>query len=158
MVKTHGLYILSDDYFEKYGQSGMMSNKYESRPYYLAIEGTNEIIWLIPLSSKVEKYRLSIETDEKKYGRGKCIFHYIAKVKGKDSAFLIGDAIPVTEKYLSRPFMVNGSPFVVEDQRDIKAIHSKLSRYLTLVRNGRLKPYADIINIEKSLLEELMSI
>nr|DAF36870.1 MAG TPA: hypothetical protein [Caudoviricetes sp.]DAF68566.1 MAG TPA: hypothetical protein [Caudoviricetes sp.] len=30
-----------------------------------------------------------------------------------------------------------------------------MSRYLTLVRNGRLKPYADILDIEKSLLKEL---
>lgn len=155
MIKTHGLYILSDDYFERYGQSEMMSNKYENCPYYLAIEGANGIIWLVPLSSKVEKYRLSIAADEKKYGKGKCIFHYIARVKGKDSAFLIGDAIPVIEKYLLRPFTVNGSPFVVEDEKDIKAIQSKLSRYLALVRNGRLKPYADILDIEKSLLKEL---
>ena len=154
MIKACGLYILSDEYFVKYGQFGMMSNKYENRPYYLALEGTNGIIWLVPLSSKVEKYRLSIAADEEKHGKGNCIFHYIARVKRRDSAFLIGDAIPVVEKYLLRPFMVNGAPFIVEDKQDVKAIQSKLARYLTLVRNGKLKPYVDILGIEKLLLAD----
>ena len=155
MIKTCGLYILSDDYFERYGQPTMMDNKYETRPYYLALSASNGIIWLVPLSSKVDKYQLSIAADEQKHGKGKCIFHYIAKVKGRRNAFLIGDTIPVIEKYLLRPFTVKGVPFVVEDAADIKAIRSKLSRYLSLVRSGTLTPCIDILSIEKALLDEL---
>lgn len=155
MLEENGLYILSDDYFRVYGNPNMMSNKYEMRPYYLAIRGKDGVIWLVPLSSKVEKYRLSIQADEAKRGKGNCIFHYIATVRGKESAFLIGDAIPVIDKYIVRPFTINGAPFVVANQQDIKAIRKKLAKYLALVRAGRLKPYFDIMGIEAALRAEL---
>lgn len=149
-VSTYGLCIVSDKYFEDFPSIRHMSNKHESRPYYLAIRGENGIIWLIPLSSQVEKYRAKIKADEEKHGDS--LFHYIARVKGKDSAFLIGNTIPVTEGYIKKPFTVCGIPFVVEDKKDIKKIQSKLSRYLTMVRLGKMKPAVDILSIERQLI------
>lgn len=154
MLASYGLYVLSEDYFAKYGTKYTMDNKHGARPYYFAVAAQNGILWLVPLSSKVEKFRLSIEADEKRHGKGSCIFHYIAKVKGKESAFLIGDVIPATEKYIDHAFTVGGVPFIIGDKADIKAIQSKLSRFLTLVRRGKLKPFVDILAIERALLEE----
>lgn len=149
-VSTYGLCIISDEYFSDFPSIRHMSNKHESRPYYLAIKGDDGIIWLVPLSSQVDKYRAKIKADEEKHGNS--IFHYVARIKGRDSAFLIGNVIPVTEDYIKKPFTVQGVPFVIEDKRDIKKIQSKLKKYLTMVRNGRLKPAVDIMSIEQSLL------
>jgi hypothetical protein len=150
MIVECGLYILSDQYFKDFPDDHHMWNKYESRPYYVAIKQDNGIIWLVPLSSQVEKYRQAIARDEQKYGS--CIFQYTTYLKGKETVFLIGDAIPVTEKYILRSFSVNGVPFVIQDREDIKQIHSKLSRFLALVLRKRLKPYVDIFSIEHALL------
>ena len=155
MVKKYGLCILSDSYFERFPYSELMQNKYEARPYFLAVRNSNGIVWLIPLSSQVEKYRKAIEKTEAKRGSGNCIYQYICRVKGKDSVFLIGDAIPVTDKYILRPFTVKGIAYVMEDQADIKAIKSKLGKFLALVRQGKLKPMVDILQIERELLQEL---
>lgn len=155
MVKECGLCILSDSYFERFPYSELMRNKYESRPYFLAVRNSKGIVWLIPLSSQVEKYRKAIEKTEAKRGSGNCIYQYICRVKGKDSAFLIGDAIPVTDKYILRPFRVGGIDYIVEDKADIKAIKSKFGKFLALVRQGKLKPMVDILQIERELLQEL---
>lgn len=153
MIDNHGLCVLSDRYFEQFKMfchNRNMDNKSEKRPYYLAVRG-DDIMWLVPLSSKVDKYTLAIERYEQKHGKGNCIFYYIAKIKRKDSVFLIGDVIPVTEEYIKKPFTVGGKPFVIENTHIIKQIKSRLSRYLTLVRAGKLSPAVDILGIEKEL-------
>lgn len=149
-VSTYGLCTVSDKFFSDFPSVRHMSNKHENRPYYLAIKRENGIIWLVPLSSKVEKYREKIKQDEEKHGD--CLFYYVTKLKGKDSAFLIGNVIPITEEYIIKPFTIKGVPFVIEDKTDIKIIQSKLSRYLTMVRYGKLRPAVDILSIEKDLL------
>lgn len=155
MVERYGLCILSDAYFERFPSPVMMQNKYESRPYYLAVREENGIVWLIPLSSQVDKYRRAILASEAKRGKNTCIYQYICRVKGKDSVFLIGDAIPVTDSYIVRPFTVGGKPFVVQDKIDIKAIQSRFAKYLSLVRQGKLIPCIDVLSIEKELLTDL---
>ena len=148
-ISTYGLCIVSDQYFTDFPNIRHMSNKHESRPYYLALRKSDGIIWLVPLSSQVEKYQAKIEADEKKYGE--CIFYYITRVKGKDSAFLIGNIIPVREEYIKKPFTMNGVPFVIQDKKDIKMINKKVNRYLTMVRYGKMKPAVDILAIEAAL-------
>ncbi len=149
-VSIFGLCVISDDYFVDYPSISHMSNKHENRPYYLAVKQDNGIIWVVPLSSQVEKYEAKIKADEEKHGT--CIYYYVTRLKGKKSAFLIGNVIPVTDHYIKKPFTVNNVPFVIQDKNDIKLIKSKLSRYLTLVRQGKMKPSVDILGIEKSLL------
>lgn len=154
-VSTYGLCIVSDQYFKDFPNIRHMSNKHESRPYYVAIRANNGIIWLVPLSTQVGKYRAKIFEDEKKYGES--IFHYIARVKGQDNAFLIGNTIPVTEKYIKKAFTLNNVPFVIQDKADKKVIQHKLSRYLALVRCGKLKPAVDILDIERVLLNQVQN-
>ena len=149
-VETNGLCVISDQYFTDFPNIRHMSNKHEARPYYLAIHGENGIVWTIPLSSQVDKYQAKISSDEKKHGE--CIFYYIARVKGRQSAFLIGNVIAVVEAYIKKPFTIQGVPFVVEDKADIKKIQSKLKRYLTMVRYGKLRPAVDILGIERQLI------
>lgn len=149
-VEKNGLCIISDRYFDDFPSIRHMSNKHESRPYYLALHSENGIVWVIPLSSQVEKYREKIKADERKYGN--CLFYYISKFMGKDSAFLIGNVIPVTDDYIKKPFTIQGRPFVIEDKAELKKIQSKFKRYLVMVRQGKLKPAVDILKIEAMLI------
>ena len=81
-----------------------MDNKHESRPYYYAVKDGSGLFWMVPISHKVEKYADKIRRDETRHQ--KSVFCYIAKLKGKDSAFLTGNVIPVSAKYIKRPFSV----------------------------------------------------
>ena len=152
-VSENGLCKISDQYFVDFKRPNPVFNKQENRPYYLAIRNGNGIVWLIPLSSRIEKYRRKAEGEAERYGDS--LFCHIARVKGRDSAFLIGNAIPVTEEYILGPFTVSGKPFVIQDKRDVKAIRSKLSRYLAMVRAGKLRPAVDILSIERILLNRV---
>lgn len=149
-VAENGLCKLSDKYFEDFSNPRHVFNKQEKRPYFYAIRKENGIVWLVPLSSQVEKYQSKIQEDANKHRE--CIYYYIAKVKGNESAFLIGNAIPVTDKYIVGPFTVNDIPFVIKNKNDIKQIKSRLNKYLALVKRGKLSPAVDILSIEKSLL------
>lgn len=151
MTPLHGLCIITDQYFLDFPNIHHMSNKHESRPYYLAVKQEGAIWWVVPLSSRVEKYQEKIKSDEKKHGE--CIFYHVAKVKGREKAFLIGNVIPVTAQYIKRPFTVSGVPFVIQDKNTIRAIQTKLKRYLAMVRYNKLQPFVDIMQIEKILKE-----
>lgn len=153
MVSENGLCKVSDKYFSDFPSIRHMSNKHEKRPHYLAVRHKTGIVWLIPLSSQVDKYEAKIQADEKKHKDS--IFHYVARVKGKKSVFLIGNAIPVTDDYIVSPFTIQDIPYIVENEKDIKAIRSKFNRYLALVRIGKLQPAVDIMGIERVLLNRM---
>lgn len=149
----HGLCIIEDCYFSDFPSIRHMDNKHESRPYYLAVQGSDKIIWMVPISHQVEKYKGKIARDEQRHGHS--IFCCVGKIKGEERAFLTGNVIPVTEAYIKRPFTVNGVPYIIQDKELIKQIQYNVGRYIALVRQGRLSPAVDIIGIERVLLNRM---
>lgn len=148
-IKQHGIYILKDSYYDIYNNGRMMDNKQQSRPHYLAIE-INGILWMIPLSSKVEKYKEKIQEQEST--GHECLYYHIGKIAGRECAFLIGNMIPVTKSYISREYTISGIPYVVKDRDLNRKILKKAKRFLLLVRQKRIKPYVDILKIERDLI------
>lgn len=147
-VKKNGAYILSDAYFEKYDTGRMMDNKSSNRPHYVALH-IEDTYWMVPISHKVEKYEEKIQKfeDENK----ECVFYHIGEFAGQKRAFLIGDMIPTTEKYILRAYTVSGRPYVIRDEDLNRKLTSKAKRYLLLVRKKKIKPYVDIFSIERDL-------
>lgn len=68
-IQTGYLYHIKDEFFNKINNKSLMINHENghSRPSYLAIKD-NDILWFIPLSTKVEKYKTIIKKKVKKYG------------------------------------------------------------------------------------------
>ena len=66
-VQTGYLYHIKDDFFNKVNDENLMSNHElgRKRPSYFVIKD-KEILWFIPLSSKVEKYQRIIDKKIKK--------------------------------------------------------------------------------------------
>ena len=126
-----------------------MDNKHERRPYYYAVKDGDGCFWMVPISHMVEKYQAKIQKDAALHG--KSVFCYMAKLKGENRAFLTGNVIPVSERYVKKPFLVDRKPFVIEDQKDIKEIRWRVKRYLALVKAGKLKPVVDIMEIASRL-------
>lgn len=149
-VKENGLYILSDSYFETFDTGRMMDNKSENRPHFFALE-IGSVFWMIPISSKVEKYRAAIRRAEA--AGKKTLFYHLGTISGREAAFLIGDMIPVTKAYIVRPYIVAGTPYVVRDAKLLRQLRSKAKRYLTLVQQGKIRPNVDILDICSHLTE-----
>lgn len=151
----YGFYKVKDRYFTDFPSPDdrYMHNKAENRPYYLAIQDANGIIWLLPLSTQIEKYKRKIEADEERYGE--CLKYYMLGFMGGERAVLIGNMIPVIPEYISGEFTIAKEHYIVKNEKAIKAIQKRVRKYLALVRRGKLKPYVDILATEEKLLERM---
>ena len=102
-MESGKFYFIKDKFyikFKKYGlleNRDMMDGKLHNRPCYYSFkfDDNNEIYWMIPVSSKIEKYRKQYEHSIQKYGVCDNIsFGYIL---GNLCAFLPQNLFPVTE-------------------------------------------------------------
>ena len=150
-IVKFGLYNIYDSYFETYKDPHFSYNKNENRPHYCGVKDSSDIIWMIPLSSKVEKYRKVIQREEKKYGNNGCIYYHILEIAGVERALLIGNMFPVKEHHIKKAFTINNVPYVLKNTYHTKSIDKKVKKYLSLVVRGKIKPHIDIMKIKRSL-------
>ncbi len=127
-------------------------NVEKKRPTYFTIKD-KDILWFIPLSSKVDKYRKILDNKMKKYGR--CDTILIREILGKDSVVLLQNAFPTLEKYIDHEHLLdNGKPAkVVETLKD--EILQNFKYLLKLKSKGVNLFFTDIDKIKKQMLEEL---
>lgn len=147
-----GLYVLRDSYFTDFPDPHLMHNK-RGRPFYYYVKDKDGLLWLIPISSQVEKYKEWIAKIEKRQGRGNCIKFHIGMAIGKERAFCIYNMFPVTEKYIEREFMSVGVHYVVRDEKLNRQLRSKALRFLKLVEDGKIRPPIDLQAIKGKLLK-----
>ena len=85
-VKTGYLYHIKDEFYDKVNEPSIMTNKGKgnSRPTYLTIK-EKDILWFIPLSTKVEKYKPIIQKKKARYK--KCTTILISEIAGKSKLF-----------------------------------------------------------------------
>ena len=90
---------------------------------------------MIPLSSRVDKYRRLIEKKERSGKR--CDILHIARLDNdKESVFLIQDMFPVTAQYIDRQFTLAGNPMILSSQHTVDAIDRKARRVLGMLKRG----------------------
>lgn len=153
-IEINGLYLIDDSFFSTYPNDRYMQNKGENRPHYFAIRDDSGLYWMIPMSTKVEKYRQKIEAIERRSGKGRCFMYYLTSISGRERAVLICDMFPVTAKYILRPYTICGEPYIVRNRTICKDIRSKALRYLKMVERGQIHSPLNIIELKKALLTE----
>lgn len=151
-IEISGLYIISDQYFTDFPNDRYMQNKGEARPHYYAIQDSDGVYWMIPLSTRVEKYSKKIEDTERTHGKGSCFMYCIAPIHGQDRAILICDMFPVSEKYILRPYTISGQAYIIRNESIRKAISTKAKRYLSMVKRGILKSPLNILETKSKIL------
>ena len=74
-VQTGYIYHIKDEFFDVVNDENLMTNheRGKKRPTYFTIKD-NDILWFIPLSSKVEEYQKIIDKKMEKYGFCNTIF------------------------------------------------------------------------------------
>mgnify|MGYP001026095289 FL=1 len=100
-LETGYVYHIKDEYFEFAKDEKLMKNHENgnTRPTYFCIKNTDsKILWFIPMSSKVEKYKKLQEQKIEK--NGVCDTIVIGKYRRKEAVFLIQNIFPITEKYI----------------------------------------------------------
>ena len=152
-VQTGYIYHIKDEFFDKINDKGIMINHENghSRPTYFTIKD-KEILWFIPLSSKVDKYKKIIDKKVKKYGSCRTIM--ISEIANEKSVILLQNAFPTLEKYIDHPHIINGKPLKVINTLK-KEILDNFKYMMALKQEGRNLFFTNIDAIKEKMLEEL---
>lgn len=152
-VQTGYIYHIKDEFFDKINDKGLMINHENgrSRPTYFTIRDKN-VLWFIPLSSKISKYRPIIDKKIKKYGSCKSIM--ISKIANKESVILLQNAFPTLERYIDHQHTINGAPVRVADNLKDEILEN-FNSLLALKKQGTDLFFADIDKIKEKLLAEI---
>ena len=151
-IKEGYLYHISIDFFQKINDPNLSISHsgIHSRPSYFLVKD-KDLLWFIPLSTKIDKYRKIIEENKKNYG--KCNTILIKRIANKENAILIQNAFPTLPKYLSHPHTINGKIYRVPIgiQKEIKSNFDELIR---LKRRGINLFFTDIDRITEVMYQE----
>ena len=152
-IKTGYLYHIKDEYFDVVNDDSLMQNheRGKKRPTYFTIKD-KDILWFIPISSKVGKYQKIINNKVEKYGF--CNTIIIRKLAGDDAAILLQNAFPTLEKYIDHVHTIDGIPFQVPTnlQNEIKSMFKNM---IGLKKRGVNLFFSDIDRLKQKMLDEI---
>ena len=132
----------------------LKGNKEANRPHYYCFKDKeNGLYWMIPLSSRIDKYKRIIN---RKISSGKpCdILHIIKLDNGKESVFLIQDMFPITEEYIERKYTIANNHLTVTSERSAMEIEKKAKKVMNMLKKGvKFTPTQPDIN---AIIDKLM--
>lgn len=156
-VRENCLYFVSNNFFDLVDDDYLKRNKdTTSRPHYFPFEDTKTgLLWLIPCSSRIEKYEKIIEDRKSKNKPHNHI--QIITVSGKKQAFLFQDMFPVLPEYIDKPYISKTGPYELKDVKKIAEINKNATKIIKLLRLGIrfTATQPDIIKIEQIMLEKM---
>ena len=152
-IKTGYLYHIKDEYFDVVDDDSLMQNheKGKKRPTYFTIKD-GKILWFIPVSSKVDKYKKIVNNKIKKYGF--CNTIIIEKLFNDESVILLQNAFPTLEKYIDHIHTENGAPVRVADNLKNEILYN-FNSLLAMKRQGINLFFTDIDKIKEKMLNAL---
>ena len=151
IVEQGKFYFIKDEFFEIVKDKELCANKDRGikRPCFYCIRDSSnlDLIWFVPISSKIDKYKKIYDKKLKNTGVvDTIVFGY---VEGEKRVFLIQNMFPTTEKYIVEKY-VKQKRDVVVNKRLNKELQSKANKILTLVKKGYRKVvFPDIMKIKK---------
>ncbi len=90
---------------------------------------------MIPLSSRVEKYKRIVEKKERS-GKSCDILHIVKLDDSRESVFLIQDMFPITEEYIERKYTIAGNHLRLTSEHTAKVIEQKARKVLGMLKRG----------------------
>ena len=156
-LKAGAVYFVSDDFFKKVNDPYLKIN-YETtkRPHYFAFrDSKTSLYWLVPCSSKIEKFETIIQKKQAQHKPTDTI--KIVRIQNQKSALLFQDMFPATEKYISEPYIRGGQPVLIADPKIVAELEKNAQKVITLLHRGiKFTPtQPDVNRIEKLMLSEL---
>ena len=151
-IKTGYLYHIKDEYFDVVNDESLMQNheRGKKRPTYFTIKD-KDILWFIPISSKVDKYKKIVNKKREKYGF--CNTILIEKIFDENSVILLQNAFPTLEKYIDHVHTVDGKPARVPEKLE-KIILKSFKNLIKLHNKGIKVFFSDIDKLKEKMLED----
>lgn len=158
-ILTGNLYFVSEHFFAKIQDPYLKINyEHTKRPHYFALrDSCTDLYWLVPCSSKTEKYERLIKKKKEQHKPTDTI--QIIKIFDQKTVLLFQDMFPVTAEYIDGQYIKGGQPVRISNPKLIQELEKKARRIIRLFHNGvRFTPtQPDVIRIEKMMLEELQN-
>lgn len=162
-IKKGNFYFIKDYYYDKVQDDELMKNKERGvkRPCFYCFKDSilHDLFWLIPISSKVEKYKRIYDRkvqrqieNNKNINVDTLVF---GNINNEVRVFLIQNMFPITKRFISDIYVRNNLPVRISYELQ-KEIEMKANKVFTLVRRGnRGLVFPNIINIKNIMIKEL---
>ena len=155
-ILAGGLYFVADAFFARVNDPYLKIN-YDStkRPHYFAFrDDKTQLYWLVPCSSKVDKFERLIEKKKERHKPTDAI--RIVRIFDRRTALLFQDMFPVLEGYIDGAYIKGGQPVRIADPKVIQELEKTARKTIAMLHRGvRFTPtQPDAIRIEKMMLEE----
>lgn len=133
-----------------------VDGKISSRPCFFAFPDSRipEIYWIVPISSRYEKFKKVEELKIKKYGH--CNTIRFGTVLGRNAAFLIQNMCPATDKYLTEYIDKNHCPIRIDDRISADVVKNARD-VLAIAKLGAKVIFPDVFSIYSQLEQQLSS-
>ena len=164
-MDTGKLYFIKDEFYDRFPNCGLLENKdledgsTHGRPccYMFKFEkGEEDIYWMIPISSKVHKYKNQYQHSMQKYG--KCDNISFGFVLGEERAFLPQNLFPVTKEYIDIVYIDKNTNLPITIPADLMAeLNKKARKKIRYNQDGKKFGLTDIITIQKALENDINS-
>ena len=154
MVKINHFYIISNDFFTRFPDDYLRQNSDGNRPNYLALKEESGLIWMIPCSKRVAKYKGIMESRDRRNLKND-ILHIVNL--HTEMVLLIQDMFPVTENYIERSYTVRSIDLKILDNSQIRTIKKKAEKIKILIEKGVKfgQKQPDVKFIANELLKDL---
>ena len=131
-----GFYIIKDKFFIDMNDPYLKGNKEANRPHYYCFkEEMTGLFWMIPLSSRIDKYK-KIINKKLKNGKPCDILHIMKLDNNKESVFLIQDMFPITEEYIERTYTIANNHLIVTSEHSALEIEKKARKVMNMLKKG----------------------
>ena len=90
---------------------------------------------MIPLSSRIDKYKRIVEK-KKKAGKPCDIIHIAKLDDNRESAFLIQDMFPILEEYIEREYTIAGNHLMLTSEHTAREIELKARKVMGMLKRG----------------------
>lgn len=156
IVESGKFYFIKDNFFDKFKNFDLMQNKENGnkRPCYFCFKDSDikEIIWFVPITSKVKKYIRIYESKKKKQKR---VYNFVfGNVLGKEKVFLIQNIFPTTKKYIESKYINKNEDVNITVALKRKVIQTS-KNVIELSKRGINIPFYDINKMKNILLSEI---
>jgi len=145
--------FINDQYYNDFPDKYLMKNREiiegvaHKRPCFFAFPDNiiKGIYWLVPISSKFEKYKAVYDKKVEKFGR--CNTIRFGTVLGTNAVFLIQNMSPVTEEYISEIYVDKNNVPIQIDNRIVQDVVSNAREVLARHFRGAVLVFPDIKTI-----------
>ena len=155
-IENGKFYFIKDSFFDIFKEYKLMQNKENGnkRPCYFCFNDleNEEIIWFVPISSKVDKYK-SIYENKKK--TKKKVYNFVfGKVLGKEKTFLIQNIFPTTQEYIESKYKNKEQDVEIAETLKKEIIETSIN-VIKLANKGIHIPFYNILKMKNILLRDI---